>query len=782
VLLIYGTAAIFLQLEVPLKLARAVMGYGGWLWGGLSDLPLAWSAPTPLDEPLRALYGALTLKQPLLPWLAWIAGAGALVLLDDGRWTMDHGSARLPPAIVHRPSSSADNRALALALMAMVLGLVIFGAGGWLRAGNLLPGADGQWTGSNFDEMVYYTQAELFTRGAWAYRDVFMAHPPGVVWAFAPSLLFEGAWGGPGAFVAARPWLLAYSLASIPLAWLAGRKLGGSFSGVVAALALALDGKAAFAPQSDRLLPNVGVLETLVNVTSLLALLLYLYAPPGLGARRRWLFAAGAVAGASAMCKLPGAALLVALLVFSLVRRRPREGGWLVAGGLAGAAALALPFLLVAPGQMVRQALFFQLLRPQEVREGIDQAGRIAAYPEAQLTLLLAGLGILAIALVIWRRPREGTGWSLWLLPVLWAAPVLAVFVLSRSFHSQYYTQWVPPLALVAGAGAAHPLWSASGGSRVALAVAGALLALPLGFGQWRVASTVARDEVYRPVGEALARSVQPGEQAMAYDPGYTFAAGLPPARIGAPDRQAGVYLVDTAGYTIYLAGEIDRQPWGALLGRALEFRRERNEEEVLRRPEAQAALLSGALGADEVVLDQKIALPKLSAQSVRLLEGLAGAREEIGFATLLHMRSPESIPVAPFDLSLAASAVSRVDRQLVPVVGRGTLNLSRGEAAQVGLYWRPGSYIAPNLRVVVRLVSGAEADTRPSAIQVDTEPSEGSAHTSTWRPGLVYPDIRNIPLQDLAPGAYSLLVRVYDPATSASSQDVQLPQVLNIR
>ena len=38
------------------------------------------------------------------------------------------------------------------------------------------------------------------------------------------------AWGGAAAFVAARQWLMAYSLLAIPLVWLAGYRLGGAFS------------------------------------------------------------------------------------------------------------------------------------------------------------------------------------------------------------------------------------------------------------------------------------------------------------------------------------------------------------------------------------------------------------------------------------------------------------------------------------------------------------------------------------------------------------------------
>jgi hypothetical protein len=763
-LLAYGALTIFLQTEVFTKLLRGTMGYGGWLWGGpLSDLPTAWAAPTTIEEPVRALYSILTLRQPLLPWLAWVAGCLALLaqksrVQSPGSKVEGHAS-RFTFHVSRSPSS----------ILLLLLALSALAIGAWLRAANLLPSV-GRVPGSNFDEMVYYTQSELWTRGAWPYGDTFMAHPPGVAWAIAPGLIFERAWGGLGAFVAARQWLFAYSLLAIPLAWAAALRLGGPVSAAVTAFVLALDGKAAFAPQSDRRLPNVGVLETLVNVTSLAALLLYLYAPLDARARRLWLLGAGAVAGISALCKIPGAALLLALVLYSLGLRRVREAGLLLVGALAGAGLFALPFVIVAPGQMIRQAIFFQLLRPQEVREGIDQAGRIASYPEAQLTLLLAGLGIVLITALLWRGGQSAA----WALPVLWAAPILAVFVLGRSYHSQYYTQWAPPLALCAGALAAKQLWRRVTPARVAPAVLLAAIALPLAISQWRVASASTYDETYVPAAAILSKSLKPGETALAYDPGYTFLAAIPPARI----PLEGDYLADTAGYTVYTAADIDRRPWGDLLRGAATFSRERNEEDLLRQPEAQAALLAGAVGSDLAVLDQKIALPKLTAQSVRLLEALAQSRQQAGLADVLHLNRPAATPFPPFPLSLNASTVARLDDKLEAVANNDTLNVKPGDAIQAGLYWRPTGYIAPNLHVVARLVDANGVN----VTQTDTEPSEGADHTSNWRPGFIYPDIRNIPLDAVRPGIYRLLIHLYDPATNATTGDVILPQTVEVK
>ena len=87
---------------------------------------------------------------------------------------------------------------------------------------------------------------------------------------------------------------------------------------------------------------------------------------------------------------------------------------------------------------MLRQTFFFQMLRPQEVRPGIDQASRIANYPESTLTILGATLGlvVLTAAFLVARQRRDWAVLRGWVLVVLWALPVLAVFVVGRSYHS----------------------------------------------------------------------------------------------------------------------------------------------------------------------------------------------------------------------------------------------------------------------------------------------------------------------------------------------------------
>ena len=51
--------------------------------------------------------------------------------------------------------------------------------------------------------------------------------------------------------------------------------------------------------------------------------------------------------------------------------------------------------------------------------------------------------------------------------------------------------------------------------------------------------------------------------------------------------------LVDSAGAMVYYGTDIDRAPWRDLIGRVLQFNRERNAQETFYSPAAQAAALA---------------------------------------------------------------------------------------------------------------------------------------------------------------------------------------------
>ena len=811
-LLAVGGAGVILQLELLPKLARALLGWGDWLAAGgpRTGWPAA-AATSPLDAPLTALYRAATLNQPLLPWLLWLAGAGLLlepwrrpVPTRAGTLPRDDMAGTPPPEIaadLRREASTAIRaprrtlrrlRRLAreqAVLVELVIGALLLGIcvlGGAIRATNLLPDANGVWPASNFDEMVYYSNARLLAQGDLPYRDHFLAHPPGVSYLFGLVLMRQAPWGGPVAFGVARIWLLIFSLLALPLIFLAGRRLGGPGSGLLAALLLALDGKAA----------QVAVLETAVNLWSLLAVVLYLYAPRTLRPWQQavWIGLAGLCAGGAALAKVPGLALAGALPLHALLRRRPRQALLLTGSTLGGVLLGLLPFLILAPGPLLRQTFFFQMLRPQEVRPGIDQASRIANYPESTLTILGATLGlvVLTAAFLVARQRRDWAVLRGWVLVVLWALPVLAVFVVGRSYHSPYYVQWAPPLALLAAALVARPLWRALGAvlprrpGAALLADAGAafglIFILPLIVAQWQADHTVEADRVYFPAGAALADLLpDPSAQTLTFDPGYTFVAGRPPVVIPGIGR-----MVDSAGAMVYYGTDIDRAPWPDLLGRVLQFSRERNAQETFYSPAAQAAVLAALPHSAAVVIDGKLAVPELHPQSIELIKLLSAPPRTIDYASVYPLKPSADGPQGPGQhLFHGANGLElwtlTVEGLRPDGSGEGPRLLEQGDFAdgrfvhrlatpnpviQVGLYWWvPATFAPTDYRIGLRLLT----PTGQIVAQTDTRPDEDRAATHTWRPGGLYPDLHNIQAPP-GPGSYTLQLSVYPTGQPAAA------------
>jgi hypothetical protein len=742
---------IALQLGLIPKLARSLAGWAAWPPQSPDTTPL-WPG---LDEALRAAYTTLSLGQPLTPWIVWLASAAALLALAPRR----RKRRPAPPPPPRRVTPRGALIALAL--------LAVTGVAAVTRAANLLPDPDGVWPASNFDEQVYYTNARLLAQGELPYRDHFLAHPPGAAYLLAPGQAAQALWGGPGAFGAARQWVLLFSLLAIPLIFLVGRKLGGPGAGLLAAGALALDGRVA----------QVAVLETLVNCASLAALLLYLYIPRQLRWRQRavWIALCGACCALACLTKIPGLAIGLALPAHALYVRRPRVAAGIVASAI-GAGLLGLaPFLVVAPGALLRQVIFFQLLRPQEVKPGLDESIRIADYPTSLLTMALAAAGALLLTAAILRGAtagRRSAALRRWLVVPLWATPVLAVFVFGRSFHAPYYAQWAPPLALLAGACAAQPVWRALAPRRPTRRVIAAfavpvvgLLALPL-FGRvWATTLDVAPDTVYRPAGATLRAYTGAKDTVLSFDPGYAYVAGRPLTVVPGGGR-----LVDSAGYMTYYGLGIDHRSWGDLLDAALHFNKERNAPAVFQSAPAQASVIAGFWNSAVVVVDGKIGLPQLRGQTLALLGQMAPSTQQVEHVTLYAM-SPGAAAAhgfGPLNLRaltfqpLAADGSATGTTLLRQDAESDVVQIAPGQVLQLGCYWQaaPG---AGAVRVVAQLVGPAG----PVALS-DSAPDEGRAQTDLWNPAFVYPDLRNLAVPAGAPpGDYRLLLGV-GPAGSA--------------
>jgi hypothetical protein len=348
-------------------------------------------------------------------------------------------------------------------------------------------------------------------------------------------------------------------------------------------------------------------------------------------------------------------------------------------------------------------------------------------------------------------------------------------------------------LALLAAALVARPLWRALGAvlprrpGAALLADAGAafglIFILPLIVAQWQADHTVEADRVYFPAGAALADLLpDPSAQTLTFDPGYTFVAGRPPVVVPGIGR-----MVDSAGAMVYYGTDIDRAPLPDLVGRVLQFNRERNAQETFYSPAAQAAVLAALPHSAAVVIDGKLAVPELRPQSIELIKLLSAPPRTIDYASVYPLKPPAGDgPQRPGQhlfhgangLELWALTVEglRPDGS-----GEGPRLLEQGDFAdgrfvhrlatpnpviQVGLYWQvPATFAPTDYRIGLRLLT----PTGQVAAQTDTRPDEDRAETHTWRPGGLYPDLHNIQAPP-GPGSYTLQLSVYPTGQPAAA------------
>lgn len=337
-------------------------------------------------------------------------------------------------------------------------------------------------SGANYDEGVYAWAARLFLHGVLPYRDYFFAQPPAAAFVFSPAMLLDSsAWGDPGSLLAARQLSVAYGLISVALVFAIGHRLTGWWGAIAAAVVWSLD------PRVVRLSAQV-MLDGPMVMFSFAAILAYLTVHPALapGVTRRRQMAGLALAGGltalSALTKVVGVTVLFAIAL-DLVWRRfgpraepqvplaPLLGSVLLGAGAVSAIVLT-PFMIAAPGELLPQAVFFQLLRPHTEIGLMDRLGPLAERPDQVPILVMAGLGLAAVtisvairvAFAVWGRGRDGhrfVGPQLAgsRVVVLWAAFNALVFMSTRHVLPQYQLHLLAPLALLAAGVGLVPLW-----------------------------------------------------------------------------------------------------------------------------------------------------------------------------------------------------------------------------------------------------------------------------------------------------------------------------------
>ncbi len=520
-------------------------------------------------------------------------------------------------------------------------------------------------SGATYDEAVYATAARVFLHGILPYRDYFFGHPPVGAFVFSPAMLFDStAWGGPGSFAAARQLSLDYGLISVVLVFAIGYRLAGLWGATVASLAWSLD------PRAVGLSTQV-ILDGPMIMFSFAAVLAYLEVhpaiAPGASARRRMvgLALAGGLAALSALTKGVGVTLLFAMAVDLAWQRlgRSREprrpflpqiGSVLMGAGVVSLVAL-LPFAIAAPGALMRQAVFFQLLRPRTVVSLTDRIGALAERPDQLPILVLAGVGLavliisiaLSSAVRVRRRDQDAHHFTRpvmagWRLVLLWAVANVLVFASTPRVEPHYQLHVLAPLALIAAGVGLIPLWLESNLSLSTLVRRWQVPALLIVLGavtvqqapSW-IRPTGGSDPSYLKLSRHINEIVPPDARVFVLDARAGFIAGRE------PNHDATGYLVDPYGHLAYLGLELaGRDPADLLLG--VLRREENNYTAMARSPSTQADLLARFADIDLVVV-HKNELWRLG-PAADTLDGMAEEATQFGDYLVWVMGAPPGV------------------------------------------------------------------------------------------------------------------------------------------
>jgi 4-amino-4-deoxy-L-arabinose transferase-like glycosyltransferase len=481
-------------------------------------------------------------------------------------------------------------------------------------------------SGATYDEAVYATSAKLVLHGILPYRDFFFGHPPVGAFIFSPAMLLDStAWGGPDALAAARQLSLDYGLISVVLVFAVGYRLAGLWGATAASLVWSLD------PRAVGLSTQV-ILDGPMVMFSFAALLAYLAVHPALAPetspRRQviGLAIAGGLAMLGALTKAVGVTVLIAIVIdLAWQRLRPsvsrrglaRNLGSLFVGiGVVSSIAL-LPFVITAPRELIRQAVFFQLLRPRTQVSLTDRVGALAHRPEQWPILIVAGLGLMVLitfvalptALRVTRRDHAALHFTRpalagWNVILLWAVANALVFASTPRVEPHYQLHVIAALALIAAGVGLIPLWLESVPRAFALLRRWELPVLLLVLGalavqqapSWTRARGGSGATAYGTLSGYLNQHIPPTARLLVLDARVTFIAGREPS------PGASGYLADPYGHLVYLGLNLDDRSLGEMV-LAVIGHEESHYGRIVRSGLVQADLLARFAETDVVVV-----------------------------------------------------------------------------------------------------------------------------------------------------------------------------------
>lgn len=315
----------------------------------------------------------------------------------------------------------------------LALGLLAF-------CGRLVPvlRGGGLFGRGTYDPFVYYGAAVSLWSGRLPYRDFLLLHPPGMLLVLLPFAGLGALFGDPVGMAAARIAMMLTGAASAVLIYGILRPRG---------LAAAVTGAGLYAVWFPAFYTERDVrLEAVAGCLVLAGILVVQRWQP----RRAYLppLLAGALFGAAAVVKLWGVVGVAVLIGWLWWHHGPRRALQAVAGAVALATQLMLPFVTVLP-QFVQLAVIDQLGRarrdtPLHLRLA-DLLGVGPAPPGLAPFAVAVALMLTVVALGIGFGSREGR------LPALLAVVGTAVLLATPTWYPHYPALVAGPLCLAFG-------------------------------------------------------------------------------------------------------------------------------------------------------------------------------------------------------------------------------------------------------------------------------------------------------------------------------------------
>lgn len=449
---------------------------------------------------------------------------------------------------------------------------MIVAIGGYFRLANLTEISS--W--HDYDEGVHSQAAILYIQGYRPYKDFFFTHPPLILYVLSVLYRFNGANLGAG-----RMFSAVLSTLTIIIIYFIGRMSGSSITGLIASAFVAFDGYTVYNSRKLMLEPTVSFFACLSYSAFLLSI------EKKDRGRKDWLMIlSGVFIGLSMSTKMSALFNWAPLFIYLVLKREKRDLRLFLLSSLASAGVLSIPFLAFARGEILKQVLIFQLLRPPD---GTPRSQRFAWMTSFPQDMIIVNLGICSLIIFLLAyfilnflptayRASVSTFGPHVTVPILWVLSVLFMFLTARSFYEHYIEQIIPPFALLIG-NLATEVPNAISSLRRKGRIVGKFLKTTLTFmftlaiiAQLIIINaekihTWENDEPRR-VANELAEFTAPGDRILIFEPLFTFMAERTPAGLMCDSygtmlyRGLGLYEEDLTSAFIRAFTEKEDRPW----------------------------------------------------------------------------------------------------------------------------------------------------------------------------------------------------------------------------